>query len=56
MRRRDFIRLVGSSAIGWPLTVSAQQSERIRRVAIMMGLAENDPETKQRLTDRKSVV
>jgi len=48
MQRRAFIKLVGGIAIGWPLTVSAQ-SERIRRVAILMGLAENDPETEQRL-------
>ena len=48
MQRRAFIKLVGGIAIGWPLTVSAQ-SERIRRVAVLMGLAENDPETEQRL-------
>jgi ABC-type uncharacterized transport system substrate-binding protein len=48
MQRRAFIKLGGGIAIGWPLTASAQ-SERIRRVAILMGLAENDPETEQRL-------
>src|SRR5215475_1187598 len=48
MQRRAVIKLVGGIAIGWPLTASAQ-SEWIRRVAILMGLAENDPETGQRL-------
>jgi putative ABC transport system substrate-binding protein len=49
MQRREFIKLVGGSVVGWPLTVSAQQAERPRRVAILMGLAENDPETGRRL-------
>jgi putative tryptophan/tyrosine transport system substrate-binding protein len=49
MQRRDFIKLVGGSVVGWPLAVSAQKAERLRRVAILMGLAENDPETVQRL-------
>src|SRR5262245_37411431 len=49
MRRRDFIKLIGSTTVAWPLPVLAQQGERIRNVAILMGLAENDPETKARL-------
>lgn len=49
MRRRDFIKLIGSTTVAWPLPVLAQQGERVRNVAILMGLAENDPETKARL-------
>jgi putative tryptophan/tyrosine transport system substrate-binding protein len=49
MRRRDFINLIGSTTVAWPLPVLAQQGERVRNVAILMGLAENDPETKARL-------
>ena len=43
MRRREFIAGLGGAAV-WPLTARAQQSERVRRVAVLMAHEEDDPE------------
>jgi putative tryptophan/tyrosine transport system substrate-binding protein len=43
MRRREFIAFA-SGAAAWPLTARAQQTERMRRIGVLMAFAENDPE------------
>ena len=48
-RRREFISLVASSAVSWPIGARAQLGERVRRIGMLMALAQTDPEAQLRV-------
>jgi putative ABC transport system substrate-binding protein len=49
VRRREFISLLSSSAVAWPLAVRAQQPAGMRRIGVLMNLAESDSEGQARI-------
>jgi putative tryptophan/tyrosine transport system substrate-binding protein len=48
MQRRAFVSLFAGAAVAWPLRAGAQQTERMRRIGVLMNGAADDPEGQAR--------
>ncbi|MGC1848303.1 MAG: hypothetical protein WA707_12130, partial [Pseudolabrys sp.] len=50
MRRREFITLLSSTTVIWPIATWAQQRGQIARIGVLMSTAANDAEGQARIT------
>src|SRR5215831_16817047 len=52
IERRKFLATLGGAAVAWPLAARAQLTERVRRIGLLMGVAD-DREGQARVTALK---
>jgi putative tryptophan/tyrosine transport system substrate-binding protein len=51
VQRREFITLLCGVAVAWPRAARAQQTDRVRRIGVLMALSETDSAAKGLLSE-----
>ena len=51
MQRREFITLLRGVAVAWPRAARAQQTDRVRRIGVLMALSETNSAAKGLLSE-----
>jgi len=55
LKRREFLTLLGGAA-AWPVAARAQQSERMRRIGVLMGYPESNSEAQANIAAFREAV
>jgi putative ABC transport system substrate-binding protein len=50
IERRELLAALGGAAAAWPLAARAQQTERVRRIGVLMNSTADDAISQDRLT------